>query len=152
MFWAKAMVATWLIDRPAIFTAERQRGGPMFFHLASVYSPFPSVVISERCYSCVWVFVFAARSPTKIVWNSEIYVHVVGDDSKTLRLDKNQIDRWISSSQFLIFALFSDIDKKKKKRKHLLKYLKRCLFARESKILHHKTICFFLWRRPSLSR
>lgn len=29
------------------------------------------LAVRERCYSCVWVFVFAARSPTKIVRNTE---------------------------------------------------------------------------------
>lgn len=38
------------------------------------------LAVRERCYSCVWVFVFAARSPTKIVRNT---AYGIGDDSKT---------------------------------------------------------------------
>lgn len=63
------------------------------------------LAVRERCYSCVWVFVFAARSPTKIVRNT---AYGIGDDSKTSLLSPSN------------FALPVGFYKRKRKRKHLL--------------------------------
>lgn len=75
------------------------------------------LAVRERCYSCVWVFVFAARSPTKIVRNT---AYGIGDDSKTSLLSPSN------------FALPVGFYKRKRKRKHLLytRSVFPCLFAR----------------------
>lgn len=75
MFRAKA-TAGHLINPPprrqrASFLQRRLSCFSISFLRVTAYFQVLWLAVRERCYSCVWVFVFAALSPTKIVWNSE---------------------------------------------------------------------------------